>query len=76
MVVCDVPNLTGKAEPYKPGPQSAQSATARICRDRAAPAVPTCGGRQNLNNGECRANLARDVPRHGISRGTFYEVRI
>ena len=27
MVVCDVPNLTEKAEPYKPGPQSAQSAT-------------------------------------------------
>lgn len=75
MVVCDVPNLTEKAEPYKPGPQSAHERHGHLPRPCRPPVTP-CGGRRNLHNGEYREASARDVPRHGISRGEFYEVRL
>lgn len=75
MVDSDVPNLTGKAEPYKPGPQSAQSATVTLPRPCRPPATP-CGGRRNLHNGEYREASTRDAPPERHNPGHIYEVRI
>ena len=76
MVVFDVPSLTEKAEPYKPGPQSAQSATAKTCRDRADARLFTWGGRHNLHNGEYREASTRDAPPERHNPGRIYEVRL
>lgn len=74
MVDSDVPSLTEKAEPYKPGPQSAQSATVKTCRDRADARL-TCGGRRNLHNGEYCEASTRDAPPERHNPGHIYEVR-
>lgn len=76
MVVFDVPNLTEKAEPYKPGLQCAQSATVTLPRPCRPPAVSTCGGRRNLHNGEYREASTRDAPPERHNPGRIYEVRL